>query len=89
MALHFGKWSLPGYAYPPLHGSQPCCGEGVCVTQRSYEPCHAGPTKMDWSQWRVLTKRGLLEEGWQTTPVFLPQELHEQYEKLLNYLLEN
>ena len=36
---------------------------------------------MDVSQWKVLTKRGPLEEGWQTTPVFLPLEPHEQYEK--------
>ena len=33
----------------PLHGSQPCHGEGACITQWSYEPCHAGPLKMDGS----------------------------------------
>ena len=27
------------------------------------EPCRAGPPKMDESEWRVLTKRGPLEEG--------------------------
>ena len=31
----------------PLHGSQPCPGEGACVIH--YEPCHAGPPKMDRS----------------------------------------
>ena len=30
----------------PFHGSQPCHGEGVCIAQRSYEPCCAGPAKM-------------------------------------------
>ena len=25
----------------PLHGSLPCLGEGACITQGSYEPCHA------------------------------------------------
>ena len=34
-----------------LHGSQPCHGEGACVTQWSYEPCCAGLRKMDGSQW--------------------------------------
>ena len=47
----------------PCHRSQTCHGEGACITQRSYEPWHAGPPKMDRSQWRVLTKRGPLEEG--------------------------
>ena len=47
----------------PLHGSDPCCGKGACITQCSYEPHHAGPPKMDGSQWKVLTKCGPLEEG--------------------------
>ena len=47
----------------PLHGSQPCCGKGACSNQWNYEPCHSGPLKMDKSWWRVLTKRGLPEEG--------------------------
>ena len=42
------KWS---------HGSQPC------ATQGSYEPCHAGPPKMNGSWWKVLTKHGLSEKG--------------------------
>ena len=29
----------------------------------NYEPCHAGPPKMDGSWWRVLTKCGPLEKG--------------------------
>ena len=41
------KWS---------HGPQPC------LTQRSYEPCHVGPPKMDRSWWRVLTKCSPLEK---------------------------
>ena len=33
----------------PLHGSLPCHGEGVYVTQWSYEPCLVGPPKVDRS----------------------------------------
>ena len=29
-----------------LHGSLFCCGEDSCITQWSYEPCHARPRKM-------------------------------------------
>ena len=47
----------------PLHGLEPCCGKGACITQCSYEPHHAGPPKIDRSQWRVLTKCGPLEDG--------------------------
>jgi len=36
---------------------------------------------MDRSWWRDKTKCGPLGMEWQTTPVFLPRELHEQYEK--------
>ena len=42
----------------PLHGSQPCCGEGICVTQWSYESCHARPPKMD-----EFWQHGPLQEG--------------------------
>ena len=40
-----------------LHGPQ------CHLTQWNYEPCRAGPPKMDGSQWRVLTKCGPLEKG--------------------------
>ena len=46
-----------------LHFLEPCCGEGVSVTQGSYEPWHAGPPKMDGSWWRVLINHGPQEEG--------------------------
>ena len=46
----------------PYHGSQPCRGEGACVTQWSDQLCCAGPPKTDGSRWRVLTKHGPLEE---------------------------
>ena len=36
--------------------------EGACLTQWSYELCHAGLPKTDRSQWKHLTKRGPLEE---------------------------
>ena len=36
------------------------CNNG---SQPYYEPCHAGPAKMDRSKWRVLTKHNPLEEG--------------------------
>ena len=45
-----------------LHGSKSCHGEGACVTQWSYEPCCAGPSKTDRWQGRALTKHGPLEE---------------------------
>ena len=31
------------------HGSQPCCSTGICITQWSSEPWHAGPHRMDGS----------------------------------------
>ena len=31
----------------PRHGSRPCPSEGAYVTWWSYEPCHAGPPKME------------------------------------------
>ena len=31
------------------HGSQPCHGEGACITQWSYEPCGVGHPKTDES----------------------------------------
>ena len=37
---HFCLNSL--YLFKPLHGSQPCHGEGAYVTQQSYKPCNAG-----------------------------------------------
>ena len=39
------------------HGPQPC------LSQWNYEPCQAGPPKMDGSWWRVQTKYGPLEKG--------------------------
>ena len=55
----------------------------ACVTQGSYEPCCARPPKMVGSWWRVLTKHGSLQIGMQTTSIFLPQEPHEQYKRLM------
>ena len=56
---------------------QPCPGEGACVTQRSYQPCHAGPPRLtghseEFEQHVVPYRR-----KWQPTPMFLfpePQE---------------
>ena len=47
----------------PLHGPQTCRDKRAFITQWSSEPCRAGPPKSDGSQWRVLAKRGPLEEG--------------------------
>jgi len=47
----------------PIHESQPCYGDGACVTQWRHETCCAGPPKRIGSEWRVLTKQGPLEEG--------------------------
>ena len=60
----------------------------ACVTQKCHEPCHAGPPKMERSWWRVLTKYGPLRREWQTTLVFLPQEI-PQYEKAKKNTLED
>ena len=38
-------------------------GPQSCLTQWNYEPCWVGPPKMDGSWWRVLRKRGPLEQG--------------------------
>ena len=38
----------PIYLITP-HESLSCPGEGACVTQLSYEPCHLGPTKKNGS----------------------------------------
>ena len=46
----------------PLHGSQPCCGNGACIILWSYEPCHARLPKRDELMWRVLPNCGPLEE---------------------------
>ena len=65
----------------PLHGSLPCCGKGACITQWSYKPCmqghprwmgHSGEFWQNVSHWR---------REWQTTPVYLPWELHKLYKK--------
>ena len=46
----------------PLHESQLCYDQGACVTQWSYEPCHAGQANMGRSSFVILTKCGPLEE---------------------------
>ena len=54
------------------HGPQPC------PTQWNYESCHVGPSKMDGSWWRVLTKCGPLEKEMANLLVFLPWEPYEK-----------
>ena len=44
-----------------LHVSQ-TFGEGACITQRTYDPCHAGLHKMAKLWKRVLSTNGPLEE---------------------------
>ena len=67
--------SIHDYWKNLLCGSQPCHGKEAFVTQRSYEPCHAGLPKMDSSEWRVLTKCDPLKEE-MATPLFLSKEPH-------------
>jgi len=43
----------------------------ACITQWSYEPCYAGPPKLDGSQWRVLTRHGPLEKEMATNSSIL------------------
>ena len=38
-------------------------GPQSCLTQWNYEPCHAGPPKVEGSWWKVLTEQGPLERG--------------------------
>ena len=57
--IAWANWHIQCHAACPLHGSQPCHGEGTCITQQGYDPHHAGPLKMDQSYWRVLTYCGL------------------------------
>ena len=48
------------------HGPEPC------LTHWNYEPCRAGPPKMNWSWWKCLTKHGPLEKGMANHSVFFP-----------------
>ena len=56
----------------PLHGPQPCGGEGADITQWSYKPCPAGP--LDGSSilgeefWQNVVH---WRRKWQSTPVDL------------------
>ena len=55
--------SLPGPSPSPRVCPSSCTlNVGDCITQWSYESCHARPPKTDRSEWRVLTKRDPLEE---------------------------
>jgi len=72
----------------PLHVSLPCYGKGAYVTQRSYEPCHAGPSK----------KHSHGKEFWQNmihwrreshiTPGYLSWEPHELYKRPKKYAIK-
>ena len=50
-------------------------------TQWNCEPCHIGPSKTDASKWRVLTKRGPLEKGMQTTSALFNKDTPQKYAK--------
>ena len=52
------------------------------LTQWSYEPCHAGPPKTDGHSGEFWQNVVDWRREWQSTPVFLPWEPHEQYEKV-------
>ena len=74
--------------HEPLHGSKPCRGKRVSVTEWSYGPCHARPSKTGHSEefWQN-------EVHWrrtqQSTLVFLPREPHGQYEKAKYMMTED
>ena len=65
----------------PLHESQPCRGDGACVTQWRHQTCYAGPPR--WAGQRGEFWQNVVHwrREWQTTPGLLPQEPHEQYER--------
>ena len=67
----------------PLHESQPCRGDGACVTQWRHETCYAGPPK--WAGQRGEFWQNVVHwrREWQTTSVFLPWEPHEQQPNML------
>ena len=55
-----------------------CCMPGFPVLY--YEPCCAGPTKMDGSQWDFWQNVVHWRRERQIISVFLPYEPHKQYE---------
>ena len=75
---------MGNYNKIPLHGSQPCCGKGACVTQAMSCAVQGHPRWMGHSG-EFGHNVGTLEEGLQTTPVFLPRESHEKYDKAKRY----
>ena len=68
-----------GSLYLSFTDHQPCCDTGASVIQWNYEHCCAGPPKMQGSQfWQNVVQ---WRREWQTAPVLLLWEHHEQYEK--------
>ena len=65
----------------PLHGPQTHGGRGACVTQRSDGLHCAGPLRTMGPGGGFWQNRLHWRREWQTTPVFVPQEPREQYEK--------
>ena len=78
--------SILGLCWPgPLHWSQPCHGKEACIAQRGYEPLRQGhPRWMGYSEesWQNVVH---WRRKWKPTPVFLPWEPNEQYEKAKRY----
>ena len=64
----------------PLNESQPCRGNGACVTLWRRETCCAGPPKWMGQSEEFWQNKVHWTREWQTTPGFLPQEPHKQYE---------
>ena len=68
--------------------SQPCHGEGICITQWSYEAYHAGPPKKMGHSGEFWQNMVHWRRECQTNSVFSPWESHEQYEKAKNRTLK-
>ena len=71
--------------YTPLRGSQPCRGKGACITQWRYEPCRAGPPKMDSppriDAFKVWCWRRLLRVPWtaRRSNLSILKEINSEY----------
>ena len=68
-----------------LHGSQPCRGEGACITHEAISHAMQGHPKLTGHSEEFWQNVVHWRRKWQTTPVFLLQEPHEQYEKAKRY----
>ena len=68
--------------FDPFHGSQPCHGKGVLITQWSLEPCRAGHPRQKGHNVEFWQTGAHWKRQWQLTWVFLLWVPHKQYEQV-------